>query len=104
MAAFATVVFHDVGDDGLESGIALPVADTVWKGNVDGVVFSSAQMNVTPPADWREVLSIWLEAELHDYVGGVNGLLNSVAVDKLKVHVKRALLDAKERHASNDNI
>ena len=83
---------HDLADDGPEDGAEGVVVHAVVEGEVDGVVLAVGVAHVEDVAGAREVLAELVEADGHDAVGRVEGLLDAVAVVDVDVDVEDALV------------
>jgi hypothetical protein len=101
---FWAVVFHDVRDDWLEDGFVGFVGDTISEWEIDRVVLSSANTDIPKFACAGKVLAILVERARHDSVGGIKGLLDTVAMVNINVYVQHALLVTEELNDSKDNV
>ena len=95
---------HDLADDGPEDGAEGVVVHAVVEGEVDGVVLSVGVANVEDVAGTREVFAELVEADGHDAVGGVEGLLDAVAVVDVDVDVEDALVLLEELEDGQDAV
>ena len=95
---------HDLADDGPEDGAEGVVVHAVGEGDVDGVVLSVGVANVEDVAGAWEVFAELVEADGHDAVGGVEGLLDAVAVVDVDVDVEDALVLLEELEDGQDAV
>jgi len=98
------VKLHDLRDDGLKDGFIRHVVDTVAKWEVDGIVFSLANTNISQFASTREVLSILVEGHSHDSVRGIKGLFDTVTVVNINVDVQHTLIESEKLENTKDNV
>ena len=95
---------HDLADDGTEDGAEGVVVHAVVEGEVDGVVLPVGVAHVEDVAGAREVFAELVEADGHDAVGGVEGLLDAVAVVDVDVDVEDALVLLEELEDGQDAV
>ena len=86
------IELHHLGHDRLKDGVVDVVVDAVAERKVDGVVLALAGADVAQVAGAREVLAVLVERDGHDAIGGVEGLLDAVAVVHVDVDVEHALV------------
>ena len=95
---------HHLRDDGTEDGAEGFVVHAVVEGEVDGIVLPLGVANVEDVAGAGEVLAELVEADGHDAVGGVEGLLDAVAVVDVDVDVEDALVLLEELEDGEDAV
>ncbi|KAH3672372.1 hypothetical protein WICPIJ_010057 [Wickerhamomyces pijperi] len=84
------VPFHDLGDDRLKDGLVGGVVNTVTERNVNGIVLTLANTNVTELTGPWEELTVFVERAGHDSVCGVEGLFNTVTVMHVDINVQHS--------------
>ena len=83
---------HDLAYHGLEDGLVRRVVHPVLERKVDRVALGVVGADVLDVARAREVLAELVEGDGHHAVGGVEGLLDAVAVVDVDVDVQHALV------------
>jgi len=96
--------FHHLGDDGTEDGAEGFVVHAIVEGEVDGIILPLGVANIEDVAGAGEILTELVEADGHDAVGGVEGLLDAVAVVDVNVDVEDALVLLEELEDGKDAV
>ena len=86
------VELHHSGHDGDEDPLVAGVINTVTQGEVETVVLPSPGSNVPEVSSPGEILPVLVEADGHDPVRGVEGLLHPVPVVNVNVDVQDPLV------------
>ena len=98
------VELHDSGHDGDEDTLVAGVVNAVTEGEVEAVVLPSPSSNVPEVSSPGEVLSVLVEADGHDPVRGVEGLLHPVSVVNVNIDVEDSLVVLEELQDGQDNV
>lgn len=98
------VVFHDPADGGLEDALVTIVVDAISEREVDRVVLSLADTNISQFASSGEVLAVLVEGDGHDSVGRVKGLLDAITVVDVNVDIEDAFVEAEEFEDAEDDV
>jgi hypothetical protein len=98
------VVLHDILNDRLEDGLVGHIGDTISKRKVDSIVFSLSNTSVSKFTSAGEVLSVLVERNRHDTVGGVESLLDTITMMHVNIDVKDPLFESKEFENTEDNV
>ena len=83
---------HDLAYHGLEDGLVRRVVHPVLEREVDRVALGVVGAGVHEVARAREELAVLVEGDGHHAVGGVEGLLDAVAVVDVDVDVQHPLM------------
>ena len=101
---FGLVIVHNALNDGLEDRFVGDIVNAVAKREVDCVILSGAHTNVAKLTSTWEVLSVLVERDSHDSVGGVEGFFDAVAMVDIDVNIENSLLESEELDDAEDNI
>jgi hypothetical protein len=101
---FGLIVAHDVLDDWLKDGLVGFVCDTIAEGEVDRVVLSLPDSNVSELAGTREIFAVFVKRDCHDSIGGIEGLLHTIAMVNVDVDVEDALHRSQQFQDAEHNV
>jgi hypothetical protein len=98
-----SVPLHNTPDDRLKDALVGDIVNTITERKVDSIVFSLANANIAELSGSREVLSVLMEGYGHHSVGGIERLLNTIAVMDIDIDIKNTLLETQKlQDAKND--
>lgn len=98
------VHLHNLGHDGLEDLLVGGVGHPGREGGVDGIAGAVLGAGVLDVAGPREEVAVLVQAEGHDTVGAVEGLLDAVAVMDVDVDVQDAGVHLEELEDGQDDV
>lgn len=102
--SFRLVVLHDVLNNRLEDRTVRRIGNTISERKVDGVVLSLSNTSIPKLTSSREILAILVERNSHDTVGGVESLLNTIAMMDIDVDVEDPLFKSKKFENAEDDV
>mmetsp|Transcript_11210 Transcript_11210/g.24142 ORF Transcript_11210/g.24142 Transcript_11210/m.24142 type:complete len:274 (+) Transcript_11210:1586-2407(+) len=95
---------HHLGHDGLIQHLVAVVVHTVLERHIDGVALALAGANVVHCTCTREELAVLVEAHRHDPVRQVEGLLHTIAVVDVNVHVQHPRIHLEQLQDAEHNV
>lgn len=99
-----SVIIHNTLNDRFKDGFVCHIVDTIAKREVDRIVLTRADTNISKLASAREVLAIFVEGDGHDSIGSVESFFDSIAMVDINVDVEDALLESKELNNAEDDV
>lgn len=98
------IPIHDMLDDRLKNALVRSIIDAVAKREIDGVVFTLPNANISQLASAWEILAVLVKRNGHDPISGVERLLDTITMVNVNINVEDTLFETQELNDTQYNV